>query len=193
MSNARVLVVCTGNVCRSPYIERVLSTQLSGRDYVVESAGTRALIGDPINPGSVEQLHRFGLDDGGFRARQITPAMVADADLVLTATRDHRADVVSLQPKALKYTFALADFAHMVDGITEVPPAERGFFGPADESFLGRLIDHIGKRRTEIHPISEEASVIVDPYRRAPEVFERMAAQIDGMTPAVVRALTLES
>jgi protein-tyrosine phosphatase len=123
----------------------------------------------------------------------LTPEIAAAADLVLTATRAHRADVVSLQPKALKYTFALADFAHLVDGIDEVPPAQTGFFGPADDSFIGRLVDHIGKRRTAIHPIAEDDADIVDPYRRAPEVFAQMAVHIDAVTPPVVRALTLEA
>lgn len=185
-------MVCTGNICRSPYIERVLATHLGGRGYTVESAGTRALVGYPIEPQSLEQLQRLGIDDGGFRARQLTPEIAADADLILTATRSHRADVVSLQPKALKYTFALADFAHLTDGLETVPPAQKGFFGPADESFVGRLVDEIGKRRTAIHPIAEEEADIVDPYRRAPEVFTQMADHIDAVTPSVVRALTLE-
>ena len=192
MSDARILVVCTGNICRSPYIERVLATQLAGRGYTVESAGTRALVDYPMEPQSLAQLERLGIDDGGFRARQLTPEIAAEADLVLTATRAHRADVVSLQPKALKYTFALADFAHLVDGIDEVPPAQTGFFGPADDSFIGRLVDHIGKRRTAIHPVAEDDADIVDPYRRAPEVFAQMAVHIDAVTPPVVRALTLE-
>ena len=193
MSNARILVVCTGNICRSPYIERVLATHLAGRGYDVESAGTRALINHPIEPQSLAHLQALGIDDGGFRSRQLTPQIAADADLILTATRDHRADVVTLQPKALKYTFALADFSHMVDGIEQVPPAERGFFGPADDSFVGRLVDHVGKRRTDIHPISEQESVIVDPFRRDPEVFAQMAAHINRVMPPVIRALTLES
>lgn len=193
VSDARILVICTGNICRSPYIERVLATQLAGRGYTVESAGTRALVDYPMDPQSLAQLQQLGIDDGGFRARQLTPQIAADADLILTATRSHRADVVSLQPKALKYTFALADFAHLTDGIEEVPPAQTGFFGPADDSYLGRLVDHIGKRRTAIHPIAEEEADIVDPYRRAPEVFEQMSDHIDAVTPAVVRALTLES
>ncbi|WP_170144128.1 hypothetical protein [Calidifontibacter indicus] len=50
MSDARILVVCTGNICRSPYIERVLATQLAGRGYTVESAGTRALVDYPMEP-----------------------------------------------------------------------------------------------------------------------------------------------
>ena len=193
VSDARILVVCTGNICRSPYIERVLATHLEPHGYTVESAGTRALVDYPMEPQSLAQLERLGIDDDGFRARQLTPEIAAAADLVLTATRAHRADVVSLQPKALKYTFALADFAHLVDGIDEVPPAQTGFFGPADDSFIGRLVDHIGKRRTAIHPIAEDDADIVDPYRRAPAVFAQMAVHIDAVTPAVVRALTLES
>ena len=49
-----ILVVCTGNICRSPYIERRLAGLLADTDAVVTSAGTRALVGAPIEPGSAE-------------------------------------------------------------------------------------------------------------------------------------------
>ncbi|MBD2758039.1 low molecular weight phosphatase family protein [Yimella sp. cx-573] len=193
MTDARILTVCTGNICRSPYMERVLATQLAGRGYTVASAGTRALVDYPIEPQSLQRLQQLGIDDGGFRSRQLTPEMIADADLIITATRHHRAEVVTMEPKGLKYTFALADLSDLVRDMDIVPPASGGLFGPADDSFVGRLIDDVGKRRTTIHPRGEDEADVVDPYRRAPEVFDRMAAQLNELMPPVVRALTLES
>lgn len=193
MNDARILVICTGNICRSPYIERVLATRLEGHGYVVESAGTRALVDSQMDPESFTRLQAIGIDDNGFRSRQLTPEMAADADLILTATRDHRAEVVQLQPKALKYTFAVADFSDLVDGINEVPAASGGFFGPADDSYVARLVDYVGTRRTMTHPLDEDTADIPDPYRRGPEAFDLMVQRTDALLPGIVRVLKLES
>ncbi|GAB3582410.1 arsenate reductase/protein-tyrosine-phosphatase family protein [Calidifontibacter terrae] len=190
---SQILTVCTGNICRSPYLERSLAVALDGKDYVVRSAGTRALVGHPIEPGSLDLLQRKGIDDGGFRSRQLTPEMIAGADLILTATRGHRAEVAQMNPKGLKYTFAVADFSDLVAGVTQVPESKGSFFGPADDSYLGRLVDFTGQRRTSIHPRGEDEADIVDPFRRAPQVFEQMARQIEAVLPSIVRALLLES
>ena len=47
-----ILVVCTGNVCRSPYIERRLRHELAGTGIEVTSAGTRALVGHDMDAGT---------------------------------------------------------------------------------------------------------------------------------------------
>ncbi|MGN6413390.1 arsenate reductase/protein-tyrosine-phosphatase family protein [Flexivirga sp.] len=63
-----VLVVCTGNVCRSPYVEFTLRHAL---DAVLRigSAGTDALVGEPVDPGCAELLAAKGVDTDDFAAR----------------------------------------------------------------------------------------------------------------------------
>ena len=78
------------------------------------SAGTGALVGAPMDARAADQARACGLEPAMFRARSLTPAMIAEADLVLTATRGHRGRVVTMYPKALPYTFALLDFADLV-------------------------------------------------------------------------------
>ena len=110
----RVLAVCTGNVCRSPYIERRLAAMLADTDLVVSSAGTRALVGAPVEPGSVRALESVGADASGFASRQVTGAILVQADLVLAASQAHRAEVVRVKPSVLRRTFTLGELADLL-------------------------------------------------------------------------------
>lgn len=112
-----ILFVCTGNICRSPTAER-LATAYGSRygltDFTASSAGTRALVAHPIHPEAALVLSRLGGDASEFASRQVTPAIAADADLVLTMTRDHRTEVLRLAPKQLHRAFTLHEAARLV-------------------------------------------------------------------------------
>ncbi len=87
----RILVVCVGNICRSPMAEGLLKSALGGQDeYTVESAGLGALVGYPAAEFSLELMDELGEDISGHRARQIHPDMVRDADLVLVMEAGHK-------------------------------------------------------------------------------------------------------
>lgn len=183
-----MLVVCTGNVCRSPYIERRLTQLLDGTGVEVSSGGTGALVGSPIDPGSVTELQERGAATEGFAARQLTAAMVADADLVLTATRAHRAEVVRLSSRAMSYCFTLGDFAHLVD---DADAAELDEFGDPDPdtSWVAHVSGFAASRRGMIASLPLEESDIPDPYQQGPEAFARMADAVERVLPAAVRTL----
>jgi len=88
----RVLVVCTGNVCRSPMAVAILRRQLAARgarEVVVSSAGTAPWDGAPASEGSYLVSLEHGLDLSEHRARQLTTDLVADADLVLGMSPHH--------------------------------------------------------------------------------------------------------
>ena len=182
----RVLVVCTGNVCRSPYMERRLAHALVEAGVEVVSAGTRALTGEGIDPGSVERLRRVGADVDHFTATQLTGQVAAQADLVLTASREHRGQVVQLHPKALRYCFTWADFADLVDGLDA---AGIGRPGP-DQTWVAHVAAVAAARRGTIPPRSKEESDILDPYGRGPEKFYLMAEQIEKSLAPIVAVLT---
>lgn len=111
-----VLVVCEGNLCRSPLTERLLRLRLDDVPQVrVTSAGTRAVVGSSMDASAAAELVRLGGDPAGFVARQLTPALVTAADLVLTATRAQRSHVVGMAPAALKRTFTLLELAALVE------------------------------------------------------------------------------
>lgn len=94
----RVLLVCTGNICRSPLAEALLRRALAERgegaaDIEVTSAGTGAWDGAPASEGAYLVGLERGLDLSGHRARLLTRELVEQADLILTMARHHRARV----------------------------------------------------------------------------------------------------
>lgn len=111
MPPARLLVVCTGNVCRSPAAVAVLRRAFP--DAVVTSAGTRALVGAPADERIARVAEAHGLFLWGHHAAQLTREMVAEADLVLTAAREHRSAAVALEPGALRRAFTLLSLIHI--------------------------------------------------------------------------------
>lgn len=171
-----ILVVCTGNVCRSPYFERVLAADLARLSVRVEGAGTGALLIDRMSSGSQALLRERGLDGARYRPRQVTPALVREADLVLTASREHRRILVEEAPTAASRVFALLDFA---DVCAAPVPGTRGVDG------LREFVAKSPAGSVERHSARSDAKAeILDPFRQSPEVFARMAAQAD---PALAR------
>ena len=179
----RVLVVCTGNVCRSPFIERMLRVSVPG-SVVVTSAGIEALVGEAIDPAVAELLGRHGGDAEGFAARQVTAEMVAEADLVLTATRAHRAAVASLQWRALRYVFTLGDFSDLAVGLDIDASSER-----AAGSWVANVARAVADRRGTVPPRKADEVDIVDPYRREDRVMSAMARQVLAALPPVLGLL----
>lgn len=88
----RVLFVCTGNTCRSPMAE-VIGTAIAGARHVggmrVSSAGVAADPNSGASEGSLLIAMEHGLDLSRHRSRQVTPDLVADADLILTMSPSH--------------------------------------------------------------------------------------------------------
>lgn len=85
-----VLVVCTGNICRSPIAAALLARRLNDAGKQVDSAGVAALIGAPAAPYAQEVMRERGYDLSDHRGRQLTAEMLAQADLVLALDETHR-------------------------------------------------------------------------------------------------------
>jgi protein-tyrosine phosphatase len=115
---AGILHVCTANRCRSVIAERVMREALPG-ELPVTSAGTRARSGEPIWPTAAVELERRRLSSLGFTSHPVEAALVRGADLVLTATRAHRDEVISACPAALRRTFTWRELAWLVSGLSQ--------------------------------------------------------------------------
>ena len=194
--SARILVVCTGNICRSPIIERYLTRHLNERWHgegamLVASAGTSALVGSPMDDRAAEMAHSLGLDTEGFTARALTVEAIAAADVILTATRQHRGTVVSMYPKALRSCFAVRDFAAMLVDLPDDrgPIAGAGDGGDDARRRVRRVVAAAAARRGFSPPLAPDDADIVDPYRRSDEVYAEMFGQIVGAMPGIVAAL----
>ncbi len=180
----RVLVVCTGNVCRSPFIEGILRLQLPP-SIQVASAGTAALAGEPVDPRVSAALGSDAANSSRAAARQLTPEIIHDAQLVLTATRAHRGAVASLHPRALGYTFAFGDFSALARAVILDDLGE----GDSPADVLRRKAAAVAGQRGLAPPKPVGEVDIVDPYRRDDRVFAAMVAQVLEGLPPVLRLL----
>ena len=124
----RVLVVCTANMCRSPAAEQLLRARLRDDgvppgDVVVTSAGVHAIEGARRCVRSHDLLTRYvpDVDDSAWSAgsTRLTPDLLRDADLVLTASREVRAAVVRVLPAAQARTFTLRQAARIASTIVD--------------------------------------------------------------------------
>ena len=84
-----ILVLCTGNICRSPMAEAVLRERLNAPEATIASAGTSALVGHPADPLAIEVAGHYGFDLKMHTGRQATTPLLVAADLVLVMTRAH--------------------------------------------------------------------------------------------------------
>lgn len=113
-----VLHVCTGNICRSPMAERLMRAGLAERRIAgirVVSAGTWGHSGSPMEADALAALDELGVDGSDFTARELVAEDVVGADLVLAATREHRAAAVVLHPHAAARTYTLRELARLLD------------------------------------------------------------------------------
>jgi low molecular weight protein-tyrosine phosphatase len=191
-NEARILIVCTGNICRSPFIERLLQRRLdehrpaSDHGIQVRSAGTSAMTGWSMDERAAAQLIAYGGDPAGFTARDLTPDLIAESDLVLTATRAHRGKVAAMYPKALRQVFTFRDFVDLVAGI-DGPTA--GVTDVDPRVWVRQVTEKAAASRGLKPPLEPAQADIVDPFGREDEVFATMAQQVVASMPAVVRSL----
>lgn len=176
----RVLTVCTGNICRSPVAERLLQAAL-GDAVEVTSAGVRGLVGDSLHPEMGAILQRSGIPADGFAARQVSSADVRSADLVLALTREHRAQLVQQTPAALRRSFTLLEFAHIIAS-PDLPPVAAGEVGVR----LRELVPLAARHRSLAGPA--EALDVPDPYGRDGAAYELAYALIRDAVEVIARA-----
>lgn len=180
----RILTVCTGNICRSPVAERLLAAEL-GDGVEVGSAGTRAMVGEPIDPGMVTHLEEAGLSADGFAARHVSPRHLREADLVLALTRAHRARVVEEAPAVLRRTFTLLEFARIVSS----PDLPRTTAGTTAETLRGLVAT--AARHRSLGTVEHDDDV-PDPYRQGAAAFAasyRLIADAVAAIGSAVRAV----
>jgi protein-tyrosine phosphatase len=170
-----ILAVCTGNICRSPAVERLLASKM-GPTVTVSSAGTHALVGHPISDPMAALLLDSGFEPDSFEARRLSEHMLKEADLILCMTREHRRLVVQLWPPAVRRAFTLREFARLLNW---VDPAALPTGSPAERLRAAVPLAAAGRGRTRMPP---DADDVVDPFQLSKAVY---AASFEQITSAV--------
>ena len=180
-----VLLVCTGNICRSALGERLGRAYLhealgdAATELHLDSAGTRARSGSDMHPDTALVLVGLGGDPDGFTARQLDADMVAGADLVLTLTREHRRTVLELVPRALSRTFTLREAAALLEVVDGARP-EGEDFGSRARALVAALAAARGRRSSGVD------DDIADPMGRPVEAHQEVG---QAVAEALLRVL----
>jgi protein-tyrosine phosphatase len=191
----RLLFVCTGNVCRSPFAElltrHLLRGRLGGRaaqPFEISSAGVQAVVGSGMHPHTRAELVPWNLDGShadGFVARKLRSAMIERSHLVLGATPRHRSAVVERCPGALPISFGLREFARLTAAVDSAKLPEHP---------VGRAhaLVELARLRRGLVPLSSDGDEIPDPngrpravhHRAARLIHEAVATIVDVVVPA---------
>ena len=95
-----ILVVCVGNICRSPMAEYLLrqTTEENGLDVVVSSAGLGALVGHSADDKAIAVMLEKGVDISAHRARQLSDELVRQNELILVMESWQQKEIEGLYP-----------------------------------------------------------------------------------------------
>ena len=114
----KLLLVCTGNTCRSPMAAGILRKLLDERGITrieVESAGVSAHQGSPASLFSIETCRNYGIDISRHSSRQLTTKMASAADLILVMAPEHLDYMDNLDPALLEKSFLVKAFPGEAD------------------------------------------------------------------------------
>jgi protein-tyrosine phosphatase len=187
-----VLAVCTGNICRSPAVERLLAAELGvdslatagpTSEVVVASAGVGAVVGAPIPEPMASLVGETGASVEGFAARQLTEQILRETDLVLALTKAHRSKIVAMHPGAVRRTFTLRELARLADAVDpDALPAGT----TADR--LRALIPLAAAQRG-MQAGGAHGDDVVDPWGRSDAVFAQSFGELQPAVAAIARVV----
>lgn len=177
----KVLLVCTGNICRSPMAEALFRDGLARRGVpaVVRSAG---LVTEdrPASPHGVEVMADRGLDLSAHRSRRLTAPLVAPADLVVGMERQHVREVAVLAPDRFAVSFTLPELVRRATEVGPRPP----------ERPLGEWLAGLTATRTAADLLRDDPDdEVADPYGTTLAEYRRTADQLERLVGSALDLL----
>ncbi|MDP9904573.1 protein-tyrosine phosphatase [Arthrobacter bambusae] len=147
------------------------------------------MVGRPIQRHSAEIIQRFGGYADNFAARQLTPGILQETDLVLTMATEHRGEVLRQDASLLKRTFTVREFARMLEVLGSNDPVSSGA-GPMSNAGIAAFWRELPAKAAEVRYLSLPSVAgqddVVDPYRRGPDAYRQME---DELAPALLAIL----
>lgn len=173
----RIVMVCTGNICRSPLAAQLLAVHLAenglAKFALIESAGLSAVVGAPMDALPASISRQQGGDPSTHEARQLNRTIVNRADLILTMTRQQRDEAVQLFPRASQRSFSIGELTQLMEPQKNQTEAT---FAPDTAERLRHQTLATGRNRSRVRTRPEDD--IEDPYRGSPELHEAIGRQI---------------
>jgi len=186
---AQVLVVCTGNICRSPMAEGFLKELFRLRADEVEaidvsSAGTDAWDGSPATLQAISAAHEREADISDHTSRHLAAQQVDQADLVLGMTTEHRDVAILLAPRAAARLFTLKELVPLLEAL----PAADELPGSNAERLRAQVerADDLRISGFEGNPYDLD---VVDPIGQSMETYRAVAWELDQLCTRLVDGL----
>jgi protein-tyrosine-phosphatase len=147
----KILVVCTGNACRSPMAEGFLKKHLKPEDnFVVLSAGISAIDGIMPTDAAIKVMLEKNIDISFYRTKPFSKAFANIADIVLVMSNMHKDFILNIMPDIKDKVFLYNEFAGIGNGKKDIDdpigqPLEtyrsvRDQIKQATEAIVGKLV-----------------------------------------------------
>lgn len=182
----RVLMVCTGNICRSPVAARLLTVGLATRlpageasRVRITSAGTSAVVGAPIDRLAEHTLVARGVPIVPHKGKQLEESDLVNADLILAMTPSHARQCIRLSSECAPRVHTLRGAGLLLTGQRAAGPSAM------DVVARGRaIVNHLAAQKAGL-PAEADLDV-ADPVGLPLEAFERTATVIaNALTPLI--------
>jgi protein-tyrosine phosphatase len=184
---AQVLLVCTGNICRSPMAEALLRSalhrHLGDAAPAVASAGTIARDGAPAMPEAVKAGAELGVDVSRHSARRLRPEDIRDADLIVVMAAEHLEEVHALVPDADSRTFTLKELVRLLE-----ETGSRPVDATASDGGLVVAVSDAHRRRTGSPAIPDQDDVM-DPLGLSLHSYRVVASELEDLCERLARGL----